>query len=227
MNRDAVSNAILYSFVNHLIHSDKEIFPVANEKYDVVKWVKWKDICGPPKTLHFMNHDILVFMNWYFEQYSIAKICMNLPKNVKLLVKSCASDNTLDNYFMKEDTLFNIFFNCLSFVPKKVADQLMLAILNQQPQIGSKLREHLESTQCIPTLPYGKLKRPQDLAKTSSIVAGLYNMEDEVFPCEEYISKHDLFLRTLGMSTDYLQWDKIIHKATEIAANHKNKMTNC
>ena len=223
VNHDAVSNAILYSLVNHLIHSDKQIFPVANKKDDVVKWVRWEDICGPPKILHFMNHDILVFMNWYFEQYNIAKVCMNLPRNVKLLVKSYAPDNTLDNHLMKEDTLFNIFFNCLSSVPKKVADKLMLAILNQQPQIGSKLREYLESTQCIPTLPYGKLKRPQDLVKTSSIVAGLYDMEDEVFPCEDYISKHDLFLRTLGMSTDYLQWDKIIHKATEIAANHKNK----
>ena len=122
VNHDAVSNAILYSLVNHLIHSDKQIFPMASKKDDVVKWVKWKDICGPPKSLHFMNHDILVFMNWYFEQYNIAKVCMNLPKNVKILVKSYAPDDTLNNYFMKEDTLFNIFFNCLSFVPKKVAD---------------------------------------------------------------------------------------------------------
>ena len=223
VNHDAVSNAILYSLVDHLIHSGKQIFPVANKKDDVVKWVKWEDICGPPKMLHFMNHDILVFMNWYFEQYNTAKVCMNLPSKVKLLVKSYAPDNTLDNYFLKEDTLFKIFFNSLSSVPKKNADKLMIAILNQQPQIGSKLREYLESTKCIPTLPYGKLKRPQDLVKTSSIVAELYDTEDEVFPCEEYISKHDLFLQTLGMSTDYLQWDKIIHKATEIAANHKNK----
>ena len=51
-------------------------------------------------------------------------------------------------------------------------------------------------------------------------------MEDDVFPDDEYILKHDLFLQELGMKIKVLQWDKIICKAREIAANQKKQDAN-
>ena len=222
------NNAILTSFVNTLISSDKQIFPVANENGHAMKWVKWKDICCPPKVLLLSNYDIRRFMNWYFQQHKESKVCLNLPKRLKHLVKSYVPDKLLDNLHINKDVLFEIFFNSLLYLPKEIADTIMLAILSQQPEEGSKLRNYLENTQCIPTLPSGKLKRPPDLVKTNSTVAQLYDIEDEVFPYQEYMKlwKHDLFLQKLGMSTEYLQWDKIISKAREIAGNHQKQDDN-
>ena len=224
INNDVFNKAILASLVNTLISSDKQIFPVANENGHAIKWVKWQDICCPPKELLQMNNDIRKFMNWYFQERKVSsKVCLNLPQNIKHLVKSYVSVKPLDNLDIKEKELFDMFFKSLLYVPKKVADNMMLAILSQQPEKGSILRNYLESTQCIPTLPSRKLKRPQDLVKKDSTAGQLYDIEDEVFPCQEYMElwNHDLFLQKLGISTECLQWDKIISKAREIAENNK------
>ena len=226
INNDVFNKAILTSLASNLINSNKQIFPVANENGYAIKWVKWQDICCPPKELPQMNHGIRKFMNWYFQEHKVlSKVCLNLPLNINHLVKSYVSVKHLDNLYIKENELFNVFFKSLLYVPKKVADNMMLAILSQQPEKGSTLRNYLESTQCIPTLPSRKLKRPQDLVKKDSTAGQLYDIEDEVFPCQEYIKlwNHDLFLQKLGMSTEYLQWDKIISKAKEIAGNYKKK----
>ena len=229
INYDVFNKAILTSLVNTLVSSDKQIFPVANENGHAIKWVKWQDICCPPKELPQMNHDIRKFMNWYFQERNVSsKVCLNLPQNIKHLVKSYVSVKPLDNLYIKEKELFDMFFKSLFYVPKKIADNMMLAMLSQQPERGSTLRNYLESTQCIPTLPSRKLKRPQDLVKKDSTAGQLYDIEDEVFPCQEYMKlwKHDLFLQKLGMSTEYLQWDKIISKAREIAGNNKKQDDN-
>ena len=229
INHNVFIKAILTSLVNTLIRSDRQIFPVANENGHAIKWVKWQDICSPPKQLPQMNHYIRTFMNWYFQERKVSsKVCLNLPHNIKHLVKSYVSEKTLDNLHIKEEELFDMFFNSILYVPEKVADNMMLAILSQQPEKDSTLRNYLESTQCIPTLPSRKLKRPQDLVKKDSTAGQLYDIEDEVFPCQEYIKhwNHDLFLQKLGMSTEYLQWDKIISKAREIAGNNKKQDDN-
>ena len=222
------NNALLTSFVNTLISSDKQIFPVANENGYAMKWVKWKDVCCPPKVPLLMNYHIRRFMNCYFQQHKESKVCLNLPKHFKHLVKSYVPDKLLDHLHITKDVLFEMFFNSLLYLPKEIADTIMLAILSQQPEEGSKLRNYLENTHCIPTLPSGKLKRPKDLVKTNSTVAQLYDIEDEVFPYQEYmkLGVHDLFLQKLGMSTEYLQWNKIISKAREIAGNHKKQDDN-
>ena len=229
INYDVFNKAILTSLVNTLISSDKDIFPVANENGYAIKWVKWQDICCPPEKLPQMNYDIRKFMNWYFQERKVSsKVCLNLPQNINHLVKSYVSVKPLDNLHIKEKELFDMFFKSLLYVPKKIADNMMLAILSQQPEKGSTLRNYLESTQCIPTLPSRKLKRPQDLVKKDSTTGQLYDIEDEVFPCQEYMElwKHDLFLQKLGMSTECLQWDKIISKAREIAENTKKHDDN-
>ena len=65
VNLDVISNAISSSLVNNLIHSDERLFPVANNKDDIVNWKRLEDIRGPPKSLDCMNNAILVFMNWF------------------------------------------------------------------------------------------------------------------------------------------------------------------
>ena len=226
INHNAFNNAILTTLVNTLIRSDKQLFPVENKNGHVMKWVDWKDILCPPKALPLLKYDINMFVNHFLQQYKKPEVCMNLPENIKHLVTFYISDKLLDNLYIKEEAFFNLFFKFIHNVPKELADNIMLAILSQQPKKGSKLRNYLENTQCIPTLPSGNLKRPQDLVKTSSTVAQLYDIKDEVFPCEEYISKHGLFLQMLGMSTDYLEWEKIISKAREIAGNNKEQDIN-
>ena len=228
INYDVFNKAILTSLVNTLISSDKQIFPVENENGYAIKWVKWQDICRPPKELPQMNHDIRKFMNWYFQERKVSKVCLNLPQNIKHLVKSYVSVKPLDNLHIKEKELFDMFFKSLLYVPKKIVDNMMLAMLSQQPEKGSTLRNYLESTQCIPTLPSRKLKRPQDLVKKDSTAGQLYDIEDEAFPCQEYMKlwNHELFLEKLGMSTEYLQWNKIISKAREITGNNKKQDDN-
>ena len=228
INYNVFNNAILTSFVNTLISSDKQIFPVANENGHAMKWVKWKDICCPPKVLFLTNYDIRRFMNWYFQQHKESKVCLNFPKHFKHLVKSYVPGKLLDNLIINKDVFFEMFFNSLLYLPKEIADAIILAILSQQPEEGSKLKYYLENTHCIPTLPSGKLKRPEDLVKRNSTVAQLYDIEDDVFPYQEYMKLwyHDLFLQKLGMSAEYLPWNKIISKAREIAGNHKKQDDN-
>ena len=226
INHNVFNNAILTTLANTLIRSDKQLLPVENEKGHVMKWVDWKDIRCPPKELPLLKYDIKMFVNHYLQQHKISKVCMNLPENIMCLVKFYVSDKLLDNLYINEEVFFNLFFNFIQNVPKELADSIMLAMLSQQPKKGSKLRSYLENTQCIPTLPSGNLKRPQDLVKPKSTVAQLYDTKDEVFPCEEYISGHGLFLQMLGMSTDYLEWEKIILKAREIAGNNKKQDIN-
>ena len=98
VNLDVISNAISSSLVNNLIDSYERLFPVANNKDDIVNWKRWEDICGPPKSLDCMNDAILVFVNWFYKENKLAKVCMNLPKKLKRLFKVYAPDKILDNF---------------------------------------------------------------------------------------------------------------------------------
>ena len=227
VNNDAFNNTILASLVNSLIRSPKDLFPIAGEKGQVIKWVKWDDIRCPPINMSHMNRDILLFMNWYFDHVNLKQVCLSLPSNIRHLIKSYTPENTLNDLCLVQGNFFDIFFKFISQIPnEEVLDNIMSEILNQQPQTNTKLRTYLRNYKCIPTLPHRKLKRIQDLVKPNSTVAQLYDEKDEIFPCREYISKHYLFLQELGMNSEQLPWDKLILKAKEIATNQNSLNEN-
>ena len=183
LNYDAFNNAILASLVYNFIHSPKDLFPVADEKGQVIKWVKWDDIRCPPRNMSHMNRDILLFMNWYFQHVNLKQVCLDLPANIRHLIKSFTPENTLNDLCLVQDDFFDIFFNFISQITnEKVLDNIMSEILSQQPKTNTKLRTYLRNYKCIPTLPYQKLRRIQDLVKPNSTAAQLYDEKDEVFP---------------------------------------------
>ena len=226
IKHDAFNNTILSALVKNLVHSNEDIFPVADGKGYINRWVKWESIRCPPKRLPEMNADILSFMSWYYQRQKLALVCLNFPKRIYNLIKFYTSKETLDELCILEDKFFDLFFGSLSHIPKKLADDIMLKLLSLHPKDGSDLRKHMENTPCIPTLPTGTLQRPSNLVKSNSIVAQLYDVLDEVFPCEEYLSKHDSFLQTLGMNVKSLHWNKMISKAKEIAINQRGRDIN-
>ena len=226
INHDAFNNTILSALVKNLVHSNEDIFPVADEKGYINRWVKWGSIRCPPKRSSEMNLDILSFMSWYYQRQKLALVCLNFPKKIYNLIKFYTSKETLDELCILEDEFFDLFFSSLSHIPKKLADNIMLKFLSLHPKDESYLRKHMENTPCIPTLPTGTLQRPSNLVKSNSIVAQLYDVQDEVFPCEEYVSKHDSFLQTLGMNVKSLHWNKMISKAKEIAVNQRGRDIN-
>ena len=226
INHDAFNNTILSALVKNLVHSNEDIFPVADEKGNINRWVKWASIRCPPKRLAHMNLDILSFMNWYYQRQHPTEVCLNFPENIHNLIKSSTSEETLNELCLLENEFFSLFFSSLLHVPKQIGDSIMLKLLSLHPQYGSRLREYIENTPCIPTLPSGTLQRPSNLVKKKSTVAQLYDIQDDVFPCEEYVSKHDSFLQTLGMNVESLHWNKIISKAKEIDMNQKGHDKN-
>ena len=69
----------------------------------------------------------------------------------------------------------------------------------------SDLDSCLKSMECIPTLPYGCKRKPNDLVHIDGKVSEMFRKEDERFPAEDFQSSDTMLkLTELGMMNDTL-----------------------
>ena len=81
----------------------------------------------------------------------------------------------------------------------------------------SSIDSWLKNNRCIPSCPYGMLKRPAEMIDPSCRLANLFERSDEVFPDEKFEENIVLsFLRDLGLKHEMLTDDILLSRAHSI-----------
>ena len=92
------------------------------------------------------------------------------------------------------------------------------ALDKQMKDVHSKM----QSINCIPTAPNGKLKMPCELVKTNGKVSNLFCEEDERFPVKDFHTYQQLsVLQSMGMMTDEISDDLLIERITSVENDTK------
>ena len=82
----------------------------------------------------------------------------------------------------------------------------------------SDLDSCLKSMECIPTLPYGCKRKPNDLVHIDGKVSEMFRKEDERFPAEDFQSSDTMLkLTELGMMNDTLYDSVLFDRAKSVS----------
>ena len=214
---------LVKSFISKLVLGDDEIFPVSTG-ITSSKWIKWRDIVILPTSISGQDLDCTIkYMNWYFSKENISNVCVDVPNKFRLLLVSLGFDHAVKQRLVTEGDFYAKFFKYLDHcdLDSKIRNHIMLYLLKKQPSSGY-LKELLVNQACIPTKPNGVLRKPSQLVKYGSKASMLYDIEDNVFPCDEF-HEHFVYLESLGMAYHSLNWENLLERTKSVEAIKKSK----
>ena len=206
--------SLVKSFYEHIVNDGKQwkIFP-SNQG-----WLSWDDIAVLDE--EFYCSDLIVdaaihVLEVFYKDRTILSIPSKLLHTFKETgMDKMLKDATIDIQFF----LHEVFFPNIGHPRMKLAERDKLLLFCLENITNGDVRTMLETSECIPTYPHGRMRRPQDLVERNSIVGALYSEEDQVFPMgqgfESLLNLHRL--RKLGMSSSQITWENLLERAESV-----------
>ena len=123
-------------------------------------------------------------------------------------------------FYSKQMFFEDIFLPNINSLDNNERDPLLKMALHDY-----ELSHLLADVACIPTLPYGRLKKPKELIHPAGRASKLFTDQDERFPFDSddslhsYSDMHSLLqLERLGMMKDTIGWEDIIAKSRTVCS---------
>ncbi|XP_057316650.1 sacsin-like [Hydractinia symbiolongicarpus] len=199
---------MLKSLSYQILETKEAIFPVTN------RWTKWEDI----KLLSSdfdpaLSIDAVSCLNWYYNLTGRKNVCAQLPSTFISLLISLGYRKNVHDHTVSQDDFFRVFFEHIDnpSLDQSLRNKIVLYCLGRKQDTGL-IKDFLCTNKCVPTKPNGRMRLPSELIQERSKAAALYDIDEEVFPQDEFES-HGSYLQILGMDSRSLAWEKIVDRA--------------
>ncbi|XP_057316917.1 sacsin-like [Hydractinia symbiolongicarpus] len=201
----------LKSLIYQILNTKEAIFPVTNG------WVKWEHIklvssnFGSPLSI-----DTVSCLNWYYNLTGRKNVCAQLPSTFLSLLISLGYRKNVHDHTVSQDDFFRVFFEHIDnpSLDQSLRNKIVLYCLGRKQDTGL-IKDFLCTKKCVPTKPNGRMRLPCELIQERSKAAVLYDVDEDVFPQNEFGS-HASYLQCLGMASNSLSWEKIADRAKVI-----------
>ncbi|XP_076358830.1 sacsin-like [Tachypleus tridentatus] len=245
---EQLTEPLIKSFYKSVVHDDLKLF------YDNCNFSSFQCI----RILNFqMYNDV---GNIGTETLKViwndpTQLVIHLPLKLRQVLQTLKFGKELDARTVSTQDFYKLLFSFLKYneMEEKVRDQLLIYAIKHK---SSELVNILEQNLCVPTIPNGKLKKPNDLVYPKSKVSKLFLENEECFPIgRKYQDDHNFQqeevlnnLVKLGMARYDLSWDAILgrcrfienlacnnyevavslcQKTLSFIANHKRDYAHC
>ena len=214
---------LIRSFYLHVIKNMVCIFPSLQRK---TEWLNWSQIRTIDHSIKSQRNGerIVNMMEEVFGLFVKDKTIVRVPQEILSMIEE-NSCKVLSMIVMS----FSEFFTDI-FMPNVKHNQMRMDVRNEilvfaileytiDPSVVNSLKVH----ECIPTKPYSCLRQPSDLVKPGSKAAGLFIVDEEVFPLNEFSNCYENLL-DFGMTSDNISWDLLIHRAETVNELSKSNL---
>ena len=216
-----VAKPFIDSFFKRLVDEKKPLF------YGQGKWAAFSEIV-------FLDHNIrrhpdigeVAFRMISTIRENRGKILVDLPEQV---TNSLETVHNISNSFIRETEFLELFLEEImhDYWTKNDDDRVILiayALKSNNVTIQNKMKD----CNCIPVQPNGTLRRPREVVSPKGKVAGLFSIEDEVFPLEglQQIDTLKQLVR-LGMIEHKLPADMLVNRFSTVEQMATDKCTRC
>ena len=205
---------LIISFYHQVIRNNVTIFPNPNVS-DKWKWLNWSHI----KIIEERVKDLE--MREVIEDVYAAlckdHVIVHMPQELLSTIASAGFEEDLKTILLPFSEFFttvfmpNIQHNSLK---EEERDKVMIYALRESSE-ESAISESISINDCIPTKPFGVLKRPSNLVNPESEAADLFKIADEVFPSNEFKSSSSE-LSDLGMISNRISWNLLVDRAKTV-----------
>ena len=214
------------AFFKHIIATNAIVFCVRG------KWLPFEDVIFlDPKLSKGPLGDIMFYVASYFAVRPnktviempdlVLENIQNSNKDMLDYIKSKAIDGREMSLLIIQNIDSNFWLD-----KSEMRNQLLHFALNLSDAI---VNEVIKKSNCIPTVPNNKLRKPSELINPECSIASLFNENDGRFPITEHGFRDIKTLKLLtdiGMITEHLPHDLIIDRCISIAETAKN-CCNC
>ena len=205
---------MIRSFYHSIIHEKERIFPKPKTRNEWLDWTQIMTIDGSIK--YKINGEAIeeamekVIYSFYKE-----KVVAHLPQELLSTLEAAGFKNELSIVVLSFPRFFShVFMPNVKEMPSQIREIILVFAIHNY-SYDSLVSNSIIECECIPTRPNGCLKKPSDLVKPMSKAAYLFEVDEEVFPVEEL---KDCFgsLMDLGMLSDAISWELLMHRAKTI-----------
>lgn len=237
--KDNMMNELVISFYEKLVTSERKLI-FRDQGSSNIKRYSFKECVFLNPALRYESEGKICekalecFLK--FNSYEPEKHAMDLPRDTYkqlTMIPNCLSQ--LEENICDLKTFYlDSFFPSLSteFWDQSTEERNKLVLLAFELE-NEEVKHVIKETQCIPTQPCGKLRRPSELIYPDQFsnrfcISRLFSENDERFPSEEF-HKSSLVkeLKIMGMMTDTLTNELVIDRVKSVArlAQQPVKMT--
>lgn len=226
--KDNMINELVISFYEKLVTSKRKLIfryqdSSNNRRYSFKECVFLNPVLRYESEDKICEKALECFLR--FNSYEPEKHAMDLPKGTYEQLKMIPTCDSLlkENICDLKTFYLDSFFPSLSteFWNQSTEERNKLILLAFESE-NEEVKHVIKKTQCIPTLPDGKLRKPSelinpDLYNNSFCISRLFYENDERFPSEEF-SKLSIVkeLKTMGMMTDTLTDELVIDRVKSV-----------
>lgn len=198
----------LKSVIYQIFETKEAIFPVTKG------WTKWEDIKLLSSDFDSaLSTDAVSCLNWYYNLTGRNNVCAQLPSTFISLLNKLGYGKDVHDHTVSQDDFFSVFFEHIDnpSLDQSLRNKIVLYCLGRKQDTGL-IKDFLCTKKCVPTKPNGRMRLPCELIQDKSKAAALYDIDEEVFPQDEFKS-HGSYLQILGMDSRSLAWEKIVDRA--------------
>ena len=201
---------MIRKFYHEVIKNDIAIFlgPRAEKS-----WLNWSHIRIIKETSTVARELMEDVCNLFHKDRTI----VHLPPELIVTMEEAGFDHDLVEISISfEDFFTDVFMPNIknSALKAKDRDDILLLALQKFSEIPS-VAQSMRTNDCIPTMPFGDLKRPSELVKPTSKAAELFEKKDSVFPTEKFQTCCEE-LKELGMVADNVTWQLLEERAKTV-----------
>lgn len=224
--KDNMMNELVSSFYEKLVTSERKLIFRDRASSDFKRY-SFKECVFLHRFLRYELEEKICekasecFLRFY--SYKKEKHAMDLPRDIyRQLTKISTCLPHLEENICDVKTFYlNSFFPSLSTdfwnQSTKERNELILQAFKLKDE---EVNQMIKETQCVPTRPHGKLRKPSELIypdPLSVCISRLFSQNDERFPSEEF-NESSLVkkLKDLGMMTDTLSNELVIDRAKSV-----------
>ena len=196
------------------------VFPVVGTNVNI-EWKQWNHlrILGDNVPSNLVGSSIAL-MNWVYQRKNSEFLCTHLTDDLKNLFCGAGFQDSLQNIKITFENIIQTLSNNIDddSLPGDIRSDIIKHLLEEQ----ILHKTDLVKRKCIPTKPFGVLRKPDELVCQDSKVAQLYTEKDEVFPS---VDRRFLnYLQMHGMKTETLSWEMIVERAKSPPSKKKSEL---
>ena len=205
---------LMNSFYHSIINEGVCIFPNPRSRNG---WLNWAQIIVIEYSIkHMKNGNVIEkMMEEVVSDLHKTKFIVHLPLELLSTIEKAGFMKELSEISLSFSTFFSkLFIPNVENLRKEIIESVLLFAMNNLSH-DAAVSYSIGAVDCIPTRPNGRLRKPSDLVKPKSKSADLFEVNEEVFPSSKFEGCYEK-LAELGMLSDHISWDLLMHRAKTI-----------
>ena len=202
------------------IEKGDDVFPVLGTNANI-EWKQWVHlrILGDNVPSNLVESSSKL-MNWVYQRKNLEFLCTHLTDDLKNLVRGVGFQDSLQQIEITFEKVVQTLSNNIDddSLPEDIRNDIIKHLLEEQ----ILHKTDLVKKKCIPTKPFGLLRKPDELVCQDSKVAELYTEKNEVFPSVD--RRFMNYLQLHGMKTETLSWEMIVERAKSPPSKKKSEL---